>query len=178
MTKGESLRVPSTMFKAGLGWDQVGSPVDLDASVVCLRSDCSLKDCCFFGKSKVFNGALQHGGDNRSGAGAGDDESIQVNLNQMPADVAYIAVVVNCYDDVPLSGVQNAYVRLTANGAETHRYSLSALGNKSGYVMCTIYRDRSCGEWMLKTNSKEADGNTYKAMLPAIQQACAVLYNK
>ena len=84
MTKGESLPVPSLAFKVGLGWDQVGAAVDLDASVVCLKSDLSLSDACFFGKLKVYNGALQHSGDNRSGEGSGDDESISVQLNRLP----------------------------------------------------------------------------------------------
>ena len=180
MTKGESLPVPSTNFKVGLGWDQVGNPVDLDASVVCLRSDCSLADACFFGKLKVFNGALKHTGDNRSGAGDGDDESIFVFLDSIPLEVTYLCVVVNCYDNVPLNNVRNAYIRLTDHQGtiETHRYNLNALGARAAYLMATIYRDRNSNAWMLKTNSTEADGNTYKAMLPAIQQACANLYSK
>jgi len=179
MTKGESLPVPSLAFKVGLGWDQVGAAVDLDASVVCLKSDLSLSDACFFGKLKVYNGALQHSGDNRSGEGSGDDESISVQLNRLPADVKYACVVVNCYDNVPLSNVRNAYIRLLSNtGVETHRYNLSALGARCAYLMCTIYRDRHTNQWMLKTNSTEADGNTYKAMMPAIQQAVSQLYSK
>ena len=179
MTKGESLPVPSLAFKVGLGWDQVGAAVDLDASVVCLKSDLSLSDACFFGKLKVYNGALQHSGDNRSGEGSGDDESISVQLNRLPSDVKYACVVVNCYDNVPLSNVRNAYIRLLSNtGVETHRYNLSALGARCAYLMCTIYRDRHTNQWMLKTNSTEADGNTYKAMMPAIQQAVSQLYSK
>mgnify|MGYP006162549173 FL=1 len=138
MTKGESLPVPSSNFKVGLGWDQVGTPVDLDASVVCMQGTFALADACFFGKLKVFNGALQHSGDNRSGEGAGDDESISVNLNALPSHVQYCCIVVNCYDNTPLNNVRNAYVRLTDQyGNETHRYSLSALGQTSGYIMCT-----------------------------------------
>jgi stress response protein SCP2 len=180
MTKGESLAVPSSHFKVGLGWDQVGRPVDLDASVVCLRQNLTLSDACFFGKLKVYGGALQHSGDNQTGAGSGDDESVTVNLSRLPADVAYVCVVVNCYDDSPLSNVRNAYVRLLdASGrAESHRYNLSSLGGLPGYLMCTIYKDRHTNAWMLKTNSKEATGNTYKAMLPAIQQAANSLYSK
>ena len=180
MTKGESLPVPSEIFKVGLGWDQAGSPVDLDASVVCLRSDFSLADACFFGKLKVFNGALQHTGDNRSGAGAGDDESIYVFLQSIPQEVSYLCVVVNCYDNAPLSNVRNAYVRLTDHQGtvQTHRYNLSSLGARAAYLMATIYRDRQTGAWMLKTNSTEAEGNTYRAMMPAIQHACSTLYSK
>ncbi len=178
MTKGESLPVPSNTFTVGLGWDQVGAAVDLDASVVCLGEGASFKEACFFGKLKCYGGGLAHSGDNRSGAGAGDDESIQVNLSKIPRDVSYVVVVVNCYDNVPLQNVRNAYVRLVnAQGAQTHRYQLDSLGQASGYIMATLYRSAR-GAWMLKTNSQEGMGNTFKKMLPAIQVACRNLLSK
>ena len=60
-------------------------------------------------------------------------------------------------DNVPLSNVRNAYIRLCSGGVETHRYQLTQLGDKAGFRMATLYRGRS-GGWMIKTNSSAADG--------------------
>jgi stress response protein SCP2 len=177
MTKGESLQLLSNQFKVGLGWDQVGRAVDLDASVVCLHADYTLGECCYFGALKAYGQALVHSGDNRSGAGAGDDESVTVNLNGIPPRVQYVVVTVNCYDDLPLSNVRNAYIRLSSNGAETHRYQLNQLGAAAGFTMATLYRGRG-GGWLIKTNSSAGDGNTWKKMLPAIQRGCQTLLQK
>ena len=76
------------------------------------------------------------------------------------------------------ASLSDAYVRLVnAQGAQTHRYQLDSLGQASGYIMATLYRSAR-GAWMLKTNSQEGMGNTFKKMLPAIQVACRNLLSK
>ncbi|MBF0428119.1 MAG: TerD family protein, partial [Magnetococcales bacterium] len=64
----------------GLGWDARatdGQPFDLDAVVFILGANGKVRsdsDFVFYNNRKGANGAVEHQGDNRSGAGEGDDE--------------------------------------------------------------------------------------------------------
>jgi tellurium resistance protein TerD len=71
----------------GLGWDTNDSasshPFDLDASVFILGENGKLLsegDFVFYNNLKSTDGAVQHSGDNRTGAGDGDDETIYIEL--------------------------------------------------------------------------------------------------
>ena len=74
-------------LKVGLGWDpqtaSSSSSFDLDASVILLDVDGKFKDAknlIYFGNKKSVDGAIVHNGDNLTGAGDGDDEGVDVNL--------------------------------------------------------------------------------------------------
>ena len=61
---------------------------DLDASAFLLADNGRVLadgDFVFFGNSAHSSGAVTHMGDNRTGAGEGDDEQIKVNLSLVPA---------------------------------------------------------------------------------------------
>ncbi len=72
----------------GLGWDvreTDGKTFDLDASLLMVNAGGkarSEKDFIFYNEKKSACGAIYHMGDNRTGAGEGDDESIHVFLNR------------------------------------------------------------------------------------------------
>ncbi|EBN0206391.1 TerD family protein, partial [Salmonella enterica subsp. enterica serovar Enteritidis] len=93
-----------TRLLIGLGWDEratSGSEFDLDASVFLLNNMGKVRgdhDFIFYNQLKSDNGAVEHTGDNRSGAGDGDDEVIKVNLSQVPTDIEKIAVTVTIHD--------------------------------------------------------------------------------
>ena len=71
----------------GLGWDTRatdGAEFDLDASAFMLNAAGKVRsdaDFIFYNQPKSVEGAVQHSGDNRTGAGDGDDESIIVDLS-------------------------------------------------------------------------------------------------
>jgi tellurium resistance protein TerZ len=80
----------------GLGWDVAkskgffgfgggqGQPVDLDASVVMFDESNRPVDVVWFRQLKSKDGSIIHTGDNRTGAGDGDDEQIVVDLRSVP----------------------------------------------------------------------------------------------
>src|SRR4030095_11008181 len=96
LKKGENLSLKKAApnmvkIRVGLGWDARatdGSPFDLDASAFMAgasdrcRSDA---DFIFYTQLKSACGSVEHTGDNRTGAGDGDDETIKVDLSQGPA---------------------------------------------------------------------------------------------
>ncbi len=82
----------------GLGWDAVKTggifgfgartqAVDLDASCVMFDDSACPLDVIWFRQLKSRDGSIVHTGDNRTGAGDGDDEQINVDLQQVPGRV-------------------------------------------------------------------------------------------
>lgn len=96
----------ATLFSVGIGWDQTDPPIDLDVSAVACKYDANGdpkmmgKDAfLYFGNKNVFNGAIVHSGDNLTGAGDGDDETIVIDTAKcQAAGVEEIAIILNVYN--------------------------------------------------------------------------------
>ncbi|MEZ4606848.1 MAG: TerD family protein [Deinococcales bacterium] len=84
----------------GLGWDVKKSKglfgfgsreqnVDLDASAVLFDAKGRQVDQVWFRQLKTSNGSVIHTGDNRTGAGDGDDEQILVQLDKLPQEAEH-----------------------------------------------------------------------------------------
>lgn len=141
----------------GLGWDtnkyDGGADFDLDASAFLVGASGKVeKDGNFiFYNNKVAPG-VEHQGDNRTGAGDGDDEVIKVDLTAIAPDVDKIAVTVTIDQaDVRHQNfgmVSNAYIRIVdeASGTELLRYDLGEdYSIETAIVVAEIYRHN--GEW-------------------------------
>ena len=93
-----------TEFSIGLGWDvaaQAGVEFDLDVAAIPLNAQDKADDPdagLVFYNNPNWKDAIKHSGDNRTGAGAGDDETIVVDTTKVPASVEKIIVVVNIHD--------------------------------------------------------------------------------
>ncbi|MEX5632906.1 TerD family protein [Parafrankia sp. FMc2] len=125
-----------TALTVGLGWDArttTGTDFDLDASAIGVKSDGKvLSDghFIFFNNMKSPEGAISLTGDNTTGAGEGDDESINIDLGLVPAEIDKIVVPVSIYDAANraqnFGQVRNAYIRVVDQaGTELVRYDLS-----------------------------------------------------
>ncbi|YCA44121.1 TerD family protein [Bacillus sp. JZ8] len=151
----------------GLGWDPVQSSggggllsslfgggnkapnVDCDASVLMLQDDKITKkeQLIYFGNLKSSCGSVTHSGDNLTGEGAGDDEQILVNLQDIPSYINKLVFVVNIYDCVrrkqDFGMLKNAYIRVQNqdNGEQLLRFNLSDdYSGKTSLVVAEIYR--------------------------------------
>lgn len=156
LTKGN----PSlSKITVGLGWDvnryDGGFEFDLDASAFLLGASGRVtrdEDFVFYGNLSHPSGAVNHAGDNRTGAGEGDDEQILVDLSMVPAGIERIAITVTIYDaDVRRQNfgmVSNAFVHIIddATGNEIVRYDLEEdFSIETAVVVGEIYRH--AGEW-------------------------------
>ena len=153
----------------GLGWSMRatdGDAFDLDGSVFLLgaggkvRSDA---DFVFYNQNKSSDGSVVHSGDNRTGEGEGDDETITVELDKVPADVEKIAVCVTIHDAEArrqnFGMVSRAYVRCVdaITNAEVARYDLSEDASvEAAMVFGEIYRHN--GEWKFKAMGQGFQG--------------------
>lgn len=145
----------------GLGWNARptdGKNFDLDASVFMLKNDGKVRsdaDFIFYNQLKSACGSIEHTGDNLTGEGDGDDESLIVQLNKIPADIERIAVTVTIHEAEArkqnFGQVTNAFIRLVNkdSGVEVARYDLSEDASvETAMIFGEIYRHN--GEWKFK----------------------------
>ena len=137
----------------GLGWDARatdGAAFDLDASAFLVKLDGKVRsdsDFCFYNNKVVANGAVQHTGDNLTGAGEGDDESIKVELSKIPADLDKVVFTVTIHEAEArkqnFGQVNHAFIRVVneESGLEIARYDLSEDASiETAMIFGEIYR--------------------------------------
>ena len=165
---------------AGLGWDVNqfdGQAFDLDAEVFALGASGKVTgdgDFVFYGNPTHASGAIEHTGDNRDGAGDGDDETIKIDLSKVPASIDRICFTATIYDaDVRnqnFGQVRNAFIRIynPATGEELIRYDLSEdFSIETAIVIAELYRYN--GEWKFN-----AVGSGYSGGLEALCRSFGV----
>lgn len=163
----------------GLGWDAMKTKgffgfgaktqsIDLDASCVMFDEANRPLDVVWFRQLKSRDGSIMHSGDNRTGAGEGDDEQIVVDLNRVPANVTQLVFTVNSFTGQDFSQVENAFCRIVnaANQNEVARYDLSVQGAHTAMIMGKIYRHQ--GEWKMQAIGQNANGRTFDDLMPMI----------
>lgn len=161
----------------GLGWDAIkkkgffgfgGGQVDVDLDANALMFDASgqLLDVVWFRQLQSKDGSVRHSGDNRTGQGDGDDETITVDLTRLPAAVTTVIFSVNNYTGQDFGQVENAYCRLvnTQGGQEIARYNLSVQGNHSAMILASLKRQG--GDWAMTAIGAPSRGRTYMDNLP------------
>lgn len=182
LSKGERIsleKVAPGLVKIfiGLGWDinvtDTGGDFDIDASIFLLDSNEKLisdKHFIFYNNltSPDPEKSIQQRGDNRTGAGEGDDEIIDVNLKTVPADVAKMVLTVTIHEadkrQQNFGQVSNAFVRVVncENEEEIIRYDLTEdFSVETALIMAELYRKN--GEWRMN-----AVGAGYEGGLQAL----------
>ena len=142
----------------GLGWDARatdGADFDLDASAFLLDANGKVRsdaDFIFYNQLKSSCGSVQHTGDNRTGAGEGDDEAVMVDLTRVPADVQKITFTVTIHEADQrrqnFGQVGNAFIRLVnaETNIEVARYDLGEdASTETAMIFGELYRHG--GEW-------------------------------
>jgi tellurium resistance protein TerD len=164
-----------TNVVVGLGWDtnkyDGGNDFDLDSSIFLLGENGKVTnetDFIFYNNPQGANGAVVHTGDNRTGAGDGDDEGVKVSLTTIPANIQRIAFTITIHEadsrNQNFGQVSNAYVRIynEANGEELIRYDLGEdFSIETAIVVGELYRHN--GEWKFS-----AIGSGYQGGLAAL----------
>ncbi|WP_281155779.1 TerD family protein [Streptomyces sp. HYC2] len=150
-----------TNVMVGLGWEErstTGAPFDLDASaLLCSGANRVLGDdwFVFYNQLTSPDGSVEHTGDNLTGEGEGDDETILVDLTRVPAQCEKIVFPVSIHmaDErgQTFGQVSNAFIRVVnqADGAELARYDLSEdASTETAMIFGELYRYH--GEWKFR----------------------------
>jgi tellurium resistance protein TerD len=165
----------------GVGWDLKAfesDPLDLDVSVFLLDRDEKTRvdeDFVFYNNHQGSDGAVKHAGDNRTGAGDGDDETITINLQALPFDIMKIVFVLSVYpnetQEHDFSMVRNVYFRVVNqnNQHEIFRYELDEeLAGEEGLIIAEL--ERVGTDWIF-----HAIGETVEGGLGAIADNYGIL---
>ena len=164
-----------TKVLVGLGWDvnafDTGGSFDLDAAAFLLGENGKItrtEDFVFYGNLQHPSGAVEHLGDNLTGAGDGDDEQIKVDLSLVPENIQRVTFTVTIYDaDVRRQNfgqVNNAFIRIVdeSNGREILRYDLGEdFSIETAAIFGELYKHN--GEWKFN-----AIGSGYQGGLAAL----------
>lgn len=166
LTKGGNVNLSKeapgmTKTTLGLGWNPRvtdGQAFDLDAIAFLLKADGKVgadTDFIYFNNLSSANGSVTHNGDNRTGDGDGDDETVTVDLSKVPADIEKVVLAVTIYDgqtrNQTFGQVGNAYIRVIndANNSEIARYDLSEDGStETAMIFGELYKHN--GEWKFR----------------------------
>ncbi|MGX9728747.1 MAG: TerD family protein [Candidatus Electronema sp. VV] len=153
----------------GLGWNiraTDGAAFDLDASLFMLKEDGKVRcdaDFIFYNNSKSFDGSVEHMGDNRTGAGEGDDELIKVDIEKVPAEIAKIVVGVTIHQAMErkqnFGMVSAAFIRVVNqdNKNEIVRYDLSEdFSTETSVLFGEVYRYGT--EWKFRALGQGFNG--------------------
>ena len=137
LEKGQRVNVELQKFTIGLGWDtnssSTGVDFDLDASAFILGENKKLlsdENFVFYNNLKSPDGAVEHTGDNLTGEGEGDDESIRINLSKISPNAYEVCIVVTIHKaderKQNFGQVHNSFIRIynTDTNEEIMKYEL------------------------------------------------------
>ncbi|CAD9196122.1 MAG: TerD family protein [Acinetobacter bohemicus] len=175
LSKGGNINLSKTaptMNKVdlGLGWNPRatdGKAFDLDAVAFLTGEDGKVRldgEFIFFNQKVSPCGSVTHKGDNRTGDGEGDDETISVDLSKVPQEVAKIVFAVTIHEGQQngqnFGMVDKAYIRVInqdANAEELARFDLSEDGSTEvAMIFGELYRHN--GEWKFKAVGQGFNG--------------------
>ena len=166
LSKGQNVSLSKTdpslkHILIGWGWDarsSDGQDFDLDASVFMTAESGKVPSddyFVFYNQLKSPCGSVQHTGDNLTGDGDGDDESVIVELEKVPANIKSLFVTVTIHDAETrrqnFGQVSNAFVRLVNHetGQEVLRFDLSEdYSTETAMVFGEVYRHN--GDWKFR----------------------------
>jgi tellurium resistance protein TerZ len=155
----------------GLGWRSTFFRVDLDASALLYSADRTLVDQVWFGQLVSKDGSVRHTGDNTTGWGRGDLESIRVDLSALPETITTLVFTVNSYTGQRFTRIRNAHCRLvdeTYGDEELGSFNLNATGPHTAQIMAKLTRDET--EWTMTAIGSPAGGATYQQILGVVAE--------
>lgn len=145
----------------GLGWETrstTGDDYDLDASAFLVGENGKVKtdeDFIFYNQLSSICGSVLHTGDNRTGAGDGDDEALEIYLDKVPENIKRIIICVTIDDAIAkkqnFGQVGEAFIRIVNldNDIEIVRFDLSEdYSTETAMIFGEIYRHND--EWKFK----------------------------
>ena len=177
LTKGQNVSLSKTdpslkNVLVGLGWDARstdGQDFDLDASVFMATENGKVpsdRHFIFYNQLVSLCGGVEHTGDNLTGDGDGDDESVIVRLDKVESNIKSLFITVTIHDAEArrqnFGQVSNAFVRIVNNDTsdEIVRFDLSEdYSTETAMVFGEIYRHN--GEWKFRAIGHGYTGGLY-----------------
>jgi len=165
MDKGDHFRITGDQIRVGLGWDAALPGTNLNAGAALFNARGRRVGLVCLATGNVNDGGVRHLGNNKTGAGDGD-ESMVISSSEIPDAVASIYIVVSMFSAVcscmpwpvsSLSTVPRAHVRIfnqtsDAVGDDLARYDLVRLPPSNTLVIAGLKKTgegKGSGTWWL-----------------------------
>ncbi len=166
LTKGGNVSLSRTApslkrILVGLGWQAratKGADFDLDASAFMLGDNGKVRrdeDFIFYNQLVSLCGSVAHTGDERSGAGEGDDEALEIDLEKLPEAIERLVICVTIHDaerhNQNFGQVSDAFIRIVDldEDLELARFDLTEdYSTETAMIFGEVYRHR--GEWKFR----------------------------
>ena len=151
LTRGQTQELEATRLRVGLGWDKIRTAgalsgfadADLDASAVQFANG-ELFDLAFYNHLRTRDGSVEHLGDNKTGNGEGDDETITIDLAKVHGPVDTIFLLVSSYQGHSLEWIAGAYCRLVdEHDTEIARVTLTLGVPETGALLAKLVRSQT-----------------------------------
>ncbi|MBQ3390684.1 MAG: TerD family protein [Firmicutes bacterium] len=193
---GEMLLDRYSLIRIGFGWELFprqyaagllgsllggGRPeaADCDGSALLFGRDGrpvggQLQSCCiYYGNTNLYDFALVHNGDNLTGIGSGDDESIFIDLGRLPEEVERVALTFDFFKSrkkLSFGRLQEVAVRVVDDptGEEVCRFEPESAGS-GGKALLAAQLYRTGGGWVFRAEGKELPEARRKEDLMAIR---------
>lgn len=181
LTKGVNISLEKaveaglTNVAVGLAWDEIPGASSFDADSVAVMLDANGKlvanGLVYYGLAssggaafKSVDGSIQHSGDNLTGKGSGDDETLTTTLASVPANVEKINFIINIHDAAArrqnFGQVPSCKARLynKDNGEVLAKYDLvEDFSSATAVEVAQLYRYE--GTWKFKALGNALTGN-------------------
>jgi len=154
----------------GFGWNvnnYSGESLDLDVSLFMLDKDGMTReneDFVYFNNMNACDGGIQHQGDNRTGAGDGDDEIITIDLQSIPFDIVQIAFAISIYKGREkgqnLAQMYDSYLRILNmdTNIELIRFNMDEIVEDSKHTaMLAGFLNREGPKWTFVAQDEQAE---------------------
>lgn len=153
---------------------------DLDAVAVLFVGGSPVRMAGIGNNDPMKNGSVVHSGDNQTGQGEGDDETIDVDLGRVDRDIDKIVFMVAAFKavnkklgDQGFLGAENVEVSVYDAGVtpaqKEFRILPSMLGRENCIIVATLARSGS--EWIMTRSDARVHvehGNTQKLLMAAV----------
>jgi tellurium resistance protein TerZ len=143
--------------------------IDLDAACLLFDVGGNLADVVWFRQLRSKDGSVVHGGDNLTGEGDGDDETIAVDLIALPQKIKTLVFTVSSFRGQQFTQVADAYCRMInlQTDKELARHDLTGGQDCTGVILAKVSR---VGDgWSMTAIGEPGRGATFEDMMPEIQ---------
>ena len=148
--------------------------VDLDLSVQLLSFGGEIVDTVYIEKTRSDNLAVNHYGDAATGGnGLQDNEIISIALENLPQEVAFIAVTATSNKEHQFAGLESGYLRILNQQAMLPlvRMEIDATQPKTGALLGVLSRNQQ-NEWEFIAVCDYDNAKTIKDLEPKILHWC------
>jgi stress response protein SCP2 len=159
LKKDTEFSLPKENFSkisVGAGWDAAsGNKIDLDLAAVLEGSEKA--ELIYYGGLKSKDGSVVHSGDNRSGAGEGDDEVIAIDFTSISLQINKVTFVLGCFSGQNFGQIKNEYINIRNEGGESVAKSDdSGLPENHKTVVFGVFERTDLG-WVYKHKNESSE---------------------